>query len=453
MPSRDVHIQEAIDRAGFGPFQRRLFLLCGMTWAADAAEILLLSFALPGVTREFHLGPGAAGAVVTSTFAGMLVGAWFWGVTADRVGRRLGFQLTIAIFAVFGLASAFAPGPGWLAVLRALTGFGLGGALPLDFALFTEYLPSRDRGRWLVLLESWWAVGTVAAAGLALLLMPTLGWRWLLASSAAAAALVLWARLRVPESARYVLSRGDAERARELVDRVAAANGAPPVTQRLILPPGEGPTTAAGLLRGGLRRTTVLLWLVWLLIGFGYYGVFSWLPQIFAQEYGFLRSYQYVFFLALTQLPGYLSAAWLVERWGRKPVLASYLAVAAAATGIWAVAGSAPLVLTAAALMNFFTLGAWAALYAYTPESYPTQLRASGMGAASGFARIGAVAAPLAGGALLAASLPAALSAFAAAFLLAALVVIGYATETRGARLDDTVAEHGGSPGRAVAAR
>ncbi|MEU4422469.1 MFS transporter [Actinoplanes sp. NPDC024001] len=436
-----MHIQDAIDRVGFGTFQRRLFFLCGVTWAADAAEILLLSFALPGITREFGLSPGQAGAVVTSTFAGMLVGAWFWGIMADRVGRRLGFQLTIAIFAVFGVASAFATDPVWLAVLRALTGFGLGGALPLDFALFTEYLPTRDRGRWLVLLESWWAAGTVIAAGLALLIMPTLGWRWLLASSAAAALLVLWARARVPESARYLLSRGDAAGARELIDRVARVNGAPPLSEPLTPPEGKGATGPGTLLRGALGRVTLLLWAVWLLIGFGYYGIFSWLPQIFANEYGFLRSYQYVFFLALAQLPGYLSAAWLVERAGRKPVLAGYLAAAALATFTWAIADSAALVFVAAGLMNFFTLGAWAALYAYTPERYPTQLRASGLGAASGFARIGAVAAPLAGGALLAASLPAALSAFAAAFLLAALAVAGYAVETRGTRLDDTVAE------------
>ncbi|GGN63483.1 MFS transporter [Actinoplanes lobatus] len=436
-----MHIQDAIDRVGFGRFQRRLFLLCGITWAADAAEILLLSFALPGVTEEFGLTSGQAGLVVASTFAGMLAGAWFWGIMADRVGRRLGFQLTIAIFAVFGVASAFAPGPVWLAVLRALTGFGLGGAMPLDFALFTEYLPTRDRGRWLVLLESWWAVGTVAAAALALIIMPTVGWRWLLATSAAAALLVLWARLRVPESARYLLARGDVAGASTLVAEVARINGVTPPARPLTLPAGQGTAGPGDLLRGALGRTTLLLWAVWLLIGFGYYGIFAWLPKIFADEFGFLRSYQYVFFLALAQLPGYLSAAWLVERVGRKPVLTGYLAAAAVATFGWAVAGTSAMVLISAGLMNFFTLGAWAALYAYTPERYPTQLRASGLGAASGFARIGAVTAPLAGGALLALSLTVALTVFAAAFLLAALAVAGYAAETRGTRLDDTVAE------------
>ena len=197
--SAPVSIDEAIEQVGFGRFQRRLLLVCGVTWAADAAEVFLIAFALAGFREEFGLSAGEAGLVVSSTFLGMLVGSWFWGTVSDRIGRRTGFQITIAIFAVFGLASAFAPTALWLAVLRALCGFGLGGAVPLDFSLFAEYLPRRNRGRWLVILESFWGVGTLAAAGLAWILVPTLGWRWLLATSAIATVFELWVRLRVPE--------------------------------------------------------------------------------------------------------------------------------------------------------------------------------------------------------------------------------------------------------------
>lgn len=158
-------VQEAIDHVGFGRFQRRLLLVCGVTWAADAAEILLIAFALPAISAEFEVSRAAGGLLVTATFLGMLAGAWFWGMTSDRIGRRTGFQLTVLIFAVFGALSALAPTFATLVVLRALTGFGLGGALPLDFSLYAEYLPARswpqsraagellgagdDRGRWL----------------------------------------------------------------------------------------------------------------------------------------------------------------------------------------------------------------------------------------------------------------------------------------------------------------
>lgn len=436
-----MDIQEAIDHAGFGRFQRRLFAVCGVTWAADAAEIFLISFALPQFRAEFDLSTAQAGLVVTSTFAGMLVGAWFWGTISDRIGRRLGFQVTVAIFAIFGLLSALSPNVVWLVVLRAITGFGLGGALPLDFSLFAEYLPSRNRGRWLVLLESFWAVGTVIAAGLGLLIVPNYGWRWLLATSAVAALLVLWVRARVPESARYLLARGRRAEARALLERLAADNGTTLPDETLTLPPAGGRTSLVRLVQGRLRQTTLMLWAVWFLIAFAYYGIFVWLPEIFVERYEFLNSYRYVFYLALIQLPGYFSAAWLVDRWGRKPVLAGYLAAGAVFTYLWALTAGIGLILAAAGLMSFFALGAWAALYAYTPESYPTQLRASGMGIASGYARIGGVIAPVTGGALLSVSLVAALSVFAAAFLLAAVVTALYGTETRDLPLGDTLAE------------
>jgi putative MFS transporter len=208
-----VTVQEAVDRIGFGRFQKKLLAVCGVTWAADGAEVLLLGFALPSIIDEFGITTAQAGLVATSTFAGMLVGAYFWGTISDYIGRRLGFQITVLIFALFGLLSAFAPSWEWLALLRFITGFGLGGALPLDFSLYAEFLPTRNRGRNLVILESFWAAGTIIAAGLAWLLVPSFGWRPLLASSALAAVLVLWIRRSIPESPRYLAISGKNEEA------------------------------------------------------------------------------------------------------------------------------------------------------------------------------------------------------------------------------------------------
>ena len=206
------------------------------------------------------------------------------------------------------------------------------------------------------------------------------------------------------------------------------------------MPPEASKVGPSTLLRGGMRRTTVTLCAVWLLIAFAYYGIFAWLPQVFREQYAFLNSHLYVFYLPLVQLPGYFSAAWLVERWGRRPVLAWYLAISGAATFLWAGATATGWVLTAAGIMSFFSLGAWAALYAYTPEAYPTQIRTSGMGTASGFARIGGAIAPAVGGLLYSVSLVLALAVFAASFVVAAAIA-ATTTETRGRRLADTLAE------------
>jgi MFS transporter, putative metabolite:H+ symporter len=436
-------IDDAIDRIGFGRFQKRLLAVCGVTWAADAAEVFLIAFALSGFSEEFGLSTAQAGLVVSSTFLGMLLGAWFWGTVSDRIGRRTGFQITIAIFAVAGVASAFAPNAIWLAVLRMITGFGLGGALPLDFSLFAEFLPRRNRGRWLVLLESFWGVGTLAAAGLAWLLVPTLGWRYLMATSAVAGLFVLWVRMRVPESPRWLMTKGREAEAREVLNTVAETNGAPRLEQPLAPPPPAPEVGPADLLRDRLRRITIVNWTAWFLIAFSYYGIFVWLPTILKDEYGFVSSYAYVFFLVAVQMPGYFSAAWLVEKWGRKPTLTVYLGASAVATFAWALVESSAAVFVAAGFMSFFTLGAFATLYTYTPETYPTTLRTTGMGSASGWARVGGFIAPYVGGVLIDASLVLALSVFAAAFLVNAIVIGLLAHETKGRDLADTLHDDG----------
>ncbi len=435
-------VQDAIDAIGFGRFQRRLLLVCGVTWAADAAEILLIAFALPAITAEFEVSRAAGGLLVTATFLGMLAGAWFWGITSDRIGRRVGFQLTVLIFALFGALSALAPNLATLAVLRALTGFGLGGALPLDFSLYAEYLPRHNRGRNLVLLESFWALGTIVAAGLAVLLIPTVGWRPLLASSALAAALVVWIRRRIPESPRYLATIGRMQDASDVLAQVAHTNGRRLPPGELVRPaPGPRPGLAT-LWDPRLRTTTAMLWAAWFAISLGYYGVFTWLPTVFVnQGFTFLASYQNTFILALAQIPGYLSAAWLVERWGRRPTLAAYLTASGVFTYLFAVASGTAALVTAGALMSFFSLGAWGALYAYTPEVYPTEIRATGMGAASSMTRIAGALAPLIGGLLLPVSLSAALSVYAGAFIAGGLAVLTAGRETRNQALADTAAD------------
>jgi len=446
-----VPVQDAIDRIGFGRFQKRLLAVCGVTWAADAAEIFLIAFALPSIADDFALSTFESSLVVSAAFVGMLAGAWFWGAVADRIGRRRGFAITIGVFAVFGLLSAVAPNLWWLCAFRVLAGFGLGGAVPLDFSLFAEYLPTRNRGRWLVILESFWAVGTVVAAALAWLLVPTVGWRWLLATSALAGALVFWVRLRVPESPRYLAATGRVDEAHAILRMVARENG---LDERAV-PPIERPAAVSDriavrrLFEPLLRRTTVMLWTTWFFIALAYYGLFSWLPRILADRgLDVVSTYAYTLVLAVAQIPGYFTAAALVERWGRKRVFVVFLTVSAVCTFVYGAAEHSTVLLVAAVAMSFFTLGAWASLYAYTPELLPTAMRTTGMGAASGMARVAGVLAPLLGALLLPISLGLTLTAFAVAFALAALSVALLGPETRDIALEDAIGER-----RARAAR
>ncbi len=431
---------DVIDEIGYGPFQRKLMIICGVGWAADAMEVLLIAFALPAIIKEWSLSAGQAGLLGTAIFLGMLGGAWFWGTISDYIGRKIGFQLTVLIDSVFGFLSALSPGYVWLVVFRTLTGFGVGGTLPVDYSIFAEYLPRHKRGRYLVYLESFWAIGTIVAAGLAWLVVPRFGWRVLLALSAVPGLIIYFIRRYVPESPRYLLVNGREDEMRAVLTQVAHENGVPVPELTIAIPPRSRGVTVAALWRRPYARRTLMLWITWFAISLGYYGTFIWLPQIFVTRgFTFLRTYQNVFLMALAQLPGYFSAAYLVERWGRRPTLALYLALSGVFTYLFAVVSGLTSIVGTAVLMSFFCLGAWGALYAYTPELYPTQTRSTGMGWASGMTRIAGSLAPILGAGLLMTNFTAGLTLYAVAFIVGGVVVFALGPETRGQPLADTL--------------
>ncbi len=437
-----ITYDQAIEQIGFGRFQRKLMWICGLGWAADAMEVLLIAFALPAIGEEWGLTNAQKGLLGTAIFLGMLAGAWVWGWLSDHIGRKAGFISTVAIDSGFGFLSALAPSFPLLVVLRALTGFGVGGTLPVDYSIFAEYLPAKKRGRYLVLLEAFWALGSIAAAGLAWLVVPRLGWRWLLGLSALPGLIIFFIRRSIPESPRYQMVRGQVAAARRTLERVAAENGVAMPAGEIVPPQAIRPTKISDLWRPELARTTLLLWALWFTISLGYYGVFTWLPSYFRLKgMALLPVYQNTFLLALAQLPGYFSAAYLVERWGRRRTLSFYLIASGAFTYLFAVAVSLPLVLAMAVWMSFFTLGAWGALYAYTPEAYPTSLRATGMGAASGMTRIAGAIAPSLGAALMGVSLVVPLTVYALSFLLGGLAALALNRETGERPLQDTLDE------------
>lgn len=442
-----LSVDQAIDSVGLGAFQWRLLAICGLTWAADAMEVLLMSFALPGVSAAFGLAKGAPQAtwLLSATFAGMLVGAWLWGALADRLGRRTVFLITVTLGVVFGLAGAFAPNLELLLLFRFLTGFAIGGTLPVDYAMMAEFVPTAWRGRFLVYLESFWAIGTVLVAGLAWWVSTAFplaeGWRYLLAFAALPSLIGLLARLSIPDSPRSLLLRGQPAEAQAALARVAKVNGRPLPAGELVAPPTTTRLTVADLFRGSLSRRTLLLALVWFGLSLGYYGIFSWLPS-------FLRSqgmdlglvYRTTLLLALAQIPGYLLAAYLVEKVGRRGTVTGFLAVSAVAAYLFLGANTPATVLGASMLLSAALLGAWGALYAYTPELFPTAVRTTGMGFVSGVARLASVLSPSIGAMLLTGQLTLALTLFAACFALAAACAWDIGIETKGKTLAEVTA-------------
>ncbi len=428
-----ITVEEGIRAAGVGRFQKRLFTIFGLVWAADAMQVLAIGFTAPSIAGSFGITVPQALQTGTLFFLGMLVGAFVFGLLADRIGRRPVLFIAIVLDAICGVASAFAPDLQWLLVARFLTGLGVGGTLPVDYAMMAEFLPSDRRGRWLVLLEGFWAVGTVALALLALVAGSQGGeaWRTIFFVTGLPALIGVILRFYVPESPLYLNQQGRSEEARKVLKRVAISNGntveIPPLK-----PQKSQHKSIAALLSPELRRRTVFLMLAWMLISVSYYGVFVYLPvRLAAGGMGFMRGQLFLVVLAIAQLPGYALAAYGVEKWGRKPTLVGFLILSAVGTLGYALGQSVEIVVTATLLLSFALLGTWGAIYAFTPEIYPTTLRASGMGLSGSVARFGGLLAPSIVAPIMTSNFGLALGVISALLLLAAVCVACINAESR----------------------
>ncbi|MBZ9791279.1 MFS transporter [Rhizobium sp. 3T7] len=432
-----ISIDEALDRAGTGAFQRRLIGIFGLVWAADAMQVLAVGFTAASIAATFGLTVPQALQTGTLFFLGMLIGAVAFGRLADKVGRRQVLIVTVACDALFGTLSIFAPDFTSLLVLRFLTGMAVGGTLPVDYAMMAEFLPARSRGRWLVALEGFWAIGTLIvalaawAASLAGVADP---WRYIFAVTALPAVLGLTLRFFVPESPLYLLRIGRAGEAKAIVDKMLALH------QKAPLPSDDEivatPQVAEGIFSEELRRRSALILVIWFLVSVSYYGVFTWMPAKLAGDgFGFVRGYGFLVFVALAQVPGYGLAAYGVEAWGRRPTLIGFCLLSALGCLLFVVSPDDMLVGASLLIMSFALLGTWGALYAYTPELYPTALRATGMGSAGAMARLGGLLAPSLMAFVVSGGLGLAIGLFSGLLVVAAFAARAIDTETRQAAL------------------
>src|SRR3954464_13521629 len=432
---------ERLDRLPLTREHGRLVVGSGRGWGRDAMDVGLISFVMAALAVQWELSPTELSWIGSIGFAGVALGATVGGLLADRFGRRQVFALTLLIFGLATGAAALSWSVGALLVFRFLIGLGLGAELPVASTLVSEFAPARVRGRLVVLLEAFWAVGWTLSALIGYFVVPRSddGWRGALGAGAVPPPYRVVVRRGLPESVRFLELRGRVDEAEAAVRRFELAAGVAPVPS-----PPPGPTTPSpgprALWAVGTRIRTAALWVVWFSLNFAYYGAFIWLPTLLvADGFSLVRSFGYTLVITLAQLPGYAAAAYLVERWGRRPMLGVFLLGSAVGAGLFAAADAESTVLATGMVLSFFNLGAWGALYAVTPEVYPTALRATGAGAAAGFGRLASIAAPLCVPPLLDAGGTGPVFATFAAFFVLGGLATWWLPERRGQSLEDVV--------------
>lgn len=175
-------LNECLENLPFTRAHGKLLGISGLGWALDAMDVGLISFVMAALIKEWHLSPTEASWLGSIGFVGMALGATFGGLLADKLGRRYIFALTLLIYGLATGASALATSLGVLLVFRFLVGLGLGAELPVASTLISEFSPRAIRGRVVVALEAFWALGWILAALIGTFIVPQAnGWRWALA--------------------------------------------------------------------------------------------------------------------------------------------------------------------------------------------------------------------------------------------------------------------------------
>lgn len=410
----------------------------------DSWDSIAIAYVMPSLSAEWGLGPGIIGLLISAGYVGQFIGAIALGGLAERFGRMPVFAVAVVVMSILALGCAFAPGYEVLLAIRLVQGVAIGGALPVAITYINELAPTATRGRYFAIFQ-WIAMSGYAAASLAsTIIIPELGWRWLFAIGTAPLLLLPFAMITLPESPRWLARVGKIDAARQalvklgcefepLPDREARSDAK---TER------EPRTPYSILFSPAYRKRTVILLLMWFMISFTTFGLVTWIPSIFTSVFDipvgdalFYASLAPILFLVTTPV-----VAAVMDSVGRRPLAIGSTSAAAVAllvltffppnaTGLLvalAVAGQ-----VAISISTFI-------LWPYSAETYPTQVRALGLGLCSSTARGASMLTPFFVGLMLstASSISLVFGVFAVFALAATLIWIMATRETARIKLE-----------------
>ena len=406
---------EAISYIGFGKFHVKLVLVLGLVWMVEGMEIFVLSVLAPYLRCKWSLSYLDESLLPVLTSLGMMLSAPCWGWICDVYGRKKGLYISSVWFMYFALLSTFSPNYKWLLFLRFLVGVGIG-CLPQVSTILAEYTPAKGRGKVLTFITVFWSIGFIFAASLSLWLMVDYGFRVLLAAVCVPGILFLWSFWWMPESFRFYAASGQTAETLKMLRHIAKVNGTKLPPGELKLPESQANRRGklVNLMRGGYFRVTVTLWVIWFISIMMYYCSVYVTTEIFQRYDDNIchetssgqtldctckvfeqKDYLDVIWTSAGEFPGVMITLLFIDSLGRKRTMYMLALVAIVMQSLLFLClnrTGATVILMAirCALVGYSSI-----VFVYTPEAYPTSVRAIGIGSGYFFGRIGMLVAPL----------------------------------------------------------
>jgi MFS transporter, putative metabolite:H+ symporter len=429
-----------LERLPYSSWHRNMRLIICSAWFFDAFDSITIAYVLPPLIGMWHIAPQQIGGLIGIGFIGQLLGSLFFGWLGERWGRVNSMIVTLLIFTLGGLVCAFATSYDMMYWWRFIQGIGLGGEVPLMAAYVNEFAKADGRGRFSLSAQVLFSIGLPVCALVGIYVVPNWGWQWMFVIGAVPALIAIPLRTMLPESPRWLASRGrfaEADAALKRIEDIGLKEGkALPPLPRDLPTVTEAKPRVADLFKGIYLKRTITVWFMWIGAYFVTYGLTAWAPSLFNIVYHLpiQTSLTYGFVLAGIGLCGALLTIYLIEAIGRKPMFVigfglcclpllsfAFLGQQSALSVLMIISGSF-------VFCSFLALG----LATYTAEIYPTHLRALGGGVASAFQRGASYAGPVVVGFILPRyGINAVFVVFGLFALMGFLVTLFFSIETR----------------------
>jgi putative MFS transporter len=396
-------IAARMERLPLSRWHDKMRLIVGSANFSDAFDALTVAYVLPVLIPLWQLRPTEIGALISIGYAGQAIGGLLSGWLADKYGRVPVMVGNIILFSLMSFACILAQSYATLFVLRFVQGIGLGGEVPIANTYVSEFAKSKGRGRFVLMQQLMFPIGLTTVGLVGVFVVPLLGWQWLFVLGGLPVLLALPMIKVLPESPRWLASRGRDEEADRVLTRIeglVSANGAVPLPP---IPTGVPPAVAAvgrfrDLFAGIYRQRTLSLWVLWFCTYGITYAMTGWMPSIMRTIYHqpVSQANLYGFILNIVGLCVLLTAVFTIDRIGRKVAFAGGFLLAAIPLLIATfMPDLSALGLATLATLAFGAMGMIpGALGMYTAENYPNHLRAIGNGATSVSQRLSSVISP-----------------------------------------------------------
>ena len=404
MPAR-VNVTELIDTSKLSAFQITVYVLCGLCLIMDGFDVQSMGYVGPSLIPEWKITPQAFGTVLSAAPMGVLIGSLLFSMIADKIGRR---PVLIAVTAYYGIMTLITAQAGSLQQLfwiRLIAGIGLGGIMPNGVALSGEYSSKKSRVTAMMVVANCFSAGAAVGGFVAAWLIPRFGWRSVFYFGGTLPLLIAVAMLlMLPESLQFLAATGkNMAHAASWLKRVDPSVPTGPGVEYYVTDTSHKGVPFLYLFHDGRAVGTVLIWVLNFMNLLNLYFLANWLPTVVSNA-GFTRQ-QGVLVTAMLQLAGTAGAfvlGWLIHKYGFVPVLSTgflmgTISIALIGQPGWSVLG----IFIVVSLAGVGVVGGQAGVNACSATFYPTELRATGVGAGLGIGRIGAIVGPLVAGQLL----------------------------------------------------